>query len=457
MKTLAATIGCVICGWGLTLTWADTAADVTAAVQAIQQAPDPSAAVSAYASGFAADRNNIALHNAYVLRMVDFGLPELAYHQAQMLTSLDARNGLAWGVVAHVDARRTDMPGAISAITLAAQSAPEHPFVERTAGEIVAWYDAKGVQANLPDTSRAGIARVRSIMANRPPFTDAYNAARKAYAQQPNGGEPSAAAPPPPDDVPYAYGPPPYYGADFYSDWGPGWVDVWPWYWWWPGGCFCGCNFFPCSSAFAFGCFHDHHWNGTWHNGTWFHDPAGRTGFFGSRTTPNIAVTSSARASFAGRSAIDPVAGSFRGAASASTGAGRGASFASRTTITSGGNTATFHGRDITIPWHSSGASVSARANTGAAPAHGRWSEAGGRSYSSAPAPNYHATYAAPAPPPVSYSSGGGRSFQAPASSFHSSGGGGGWHGGGGGGFHGGGGGGFHGGGGGGHGGGGHR
>ena len=59
MKTLTATIGCLICGWGLTMTWADTAPDVTAAVQAIQQASDPSAAVSAYASGFAADRNNI--------------------------------------------------------------------------------------------------------------------------------------------------------------------------------------------------------------------------------------------------------------------------------------------------------------------------------------------------------------------------------------------------------------
>ncbi len=445
MKTLTATIGCLICGWGLATTWADTAPDVTAAVQAIQQAADPSAAVSAYASGFAADPNNITLHNAYVTRMVDFGLPELAYHQAQLLTSLDAHNGLAWGVVAHVDARRTDMPGAISAITLASQCAPEHPFVQRTAGEIVAWYDAKGIQTNLPDTCRSGIARVRGLIGNRPPFTDAYNAARKAYAQQTSGGEPAVAGqqpppgnatqPVPPTDAgPYAYAPPPpdYYPAEFYSDWGPGWVDYWPWYWWWPGGFFYGCNFFLCGGVFAFGCFHDHHWISAWGgHGTWFHDRAGRAGFFGSTTTPSVAVTSSARASFAGRSTVAPDAGTFHGAALAATSANGGASFGSRVIITSGANTATYQGRELTIPWHPSGAS----ANTHTASSYYHSSAPAAHSYTSALAPNYRVTYAAPAPPPANYGYSGGRSYQAPVSTYHSSvgGGGGGFHGGGGG------------------------
>src|SRR5881409_177389 len=73
-----------------------------AAVQAIQQAPDPSAAVAAYANGIAADRRNSAIHAAYVARMVDFGLPEMASRQAQSLTTLEPRNGLAWAVVGHV-------------------------------------------------------------------------------------------------------------------------------------------------------------------------------------------------------------------------------------------------------------------------------------------------------------------------------------------------------------------
>ena len=202
MKTLAATIGCAVCEWGLTTTWADTAFDAATAAQDIQQASDPSAAVSAYASGFAADRTNVVLHNAYVTRMVDFGLPELAYHQAQLLTSLDAHNGLAWGVVAHVNARQTDMPGAISAITLAAQSAPEHPFVQRTAGEVLAWYDAKGAQAYMSEDCRTGIAKTRALMTNRPAFTDAYNAARRAYAEQTNAAKPSENSQPTPHRMP---------------------------------------------------------------------------------------------------------------------------------------------------------------------------------------------------------------------------------------------------------------
>src|SRR5215471_8957266 len=77
--------------------------DTAAAIQAIQQAPDPSAVVAAFAD--ATDRNNPKLYDAYVTRMVDLGLPEMAYHQAQTLTGLQSDNGLAWGVVAYVDAR----------------------------------------------------------------------------------------------------------------------------------------------------------------------------------------------------------------------------------------------------------------------------------------------------------------------------------------------------------------
>src|SRR5207249_6601416 len=116
-----------IWAWELTPAWTAPAVgpEVAAAIQAIKQAADPSAVVTAYANGFAIERNEPKLYEAYVSRMVDLGLPELAYHQAQTLTTLDATNGLAWGVVAHVDARRAQMPEALSAIILAGQFAPD--------------------------------------------------------------------------------------------------------------------------------------------------------------------------------------------------------------------------------------------------------------------------------------------------------------------------------------------
>src|SRR4051812_31698393 len=80
-----------IWGWVLAIAFVASAAPPgdEGAIQAIQQAPDPSAVVAPYANGAAVDRNNPKLDEAYVTRMVDLGLPELAYHQAQSLTTLE--------------------------------------------------------------------------------------------------------------------------------------------------------------------------------------------------------------------------------------------------------------------------------------------------------------------------------------------------------------------------------
>ena len=126
MKRWSERIPMVFGIWGCVLAtaWGESTTDpeVGAAVQAIQQAPDPSAAVSAYINGTAVGRNDPQLSEAYVARVVDFGLPELAFHQAQALTTLESSNGLPWGVIAYVEARRGNMAEAISAINLAAFS-----------------------------------------------------------------------------------------------------------------------------------------------------------------------------------------------------------------------------------------------------------------------------------------------------------------------------------------------
>lgn len=155
-----------------------------AAIEAIEQAPDPSAAVAAYASGFATDKNNPKLYEAYVSRMIDLGLPEIAFHQAQTLTTLDPNNGIGWGVVAYVDARRGQMPEAISAINLAGQLDPENVFVAHTAGEIVAWYDMKADKTSMPANTKDGLAKVRNLLLGRPSYLQAYNTAKNAYQSQ---------------------------------------------------------------------------------------------------------------------------------------------------------------------------------------------------------------------------------------------------------------------------------
>lgn len=313
--------GCLLAGG--TPLFANTDDTASGAIQAIQQASDPSAAVAAYANGIATDRNNPRIYEAYISKMVELGLPEMAFHQAESLTGLESNNGLAWGVVAYVDARRGQMSEAISGVVLAGQFAPDSAFVQRTAGELTAWYDLKADKSTLSDSTKDAMVKVRATLEKRTAFADAYNTASKAYKGQ-TTPQPVPTAPNPapaqqqssysPEPSPDSYGPPYPYPYDYasaaypppyayYPDygpyyWGSGWVAPASW-WWWPVGCFAGFSFFPCSSFLVFdhhhGHFHDGFHNGHFHDGFVahhdgsFHGMHNGSQFFGSRAHPSFA------------------------------------------------------------------------------------------------------------------------------------------------------------------------
>ncbi|MDB6064736.1 MAG: hypothetical protein JWR26_944 [Pedosphaera sp.] len=248
------------------------------AIQAIQQAPDPSAAVAAYANGVAIDRGDPNLYEAYISRMIDLGLPEMAYHQAETLSTLESDNGIAWGVLAYIDARRGNLTDAASNIILAGQFAPDNAFVQRTGGEIVAWYDLKADKTSVPDNIKNGLAMIRANLGTTGAYTLAYNTATKAYQAQASVNQQSAqVAPVPaqnqsqyypsqsqyPDTTASAYATAPNYYPDYSAqpsayypdynyDWGPGWVEPSPWAWWYPSGFWGGFDFFPFGFGFAF-------------------------------------------------------------------------------------------------------------------------------------------------------------------------------------------------------------
>ncbi|MGH7970344.1 MAG: hypothetical protein ACREIC_16600, partial [Limisphaerales bacterium] len=171
--------------------------DAASGIQAIQEAADPSAVVQAFASASAVAPNDSQVLNAYVSRMVDLGLPEIAYHQAQALATMEPENGLPWAVVAYVDARRNDMADAATAIEKAARYSPDNAFVDRAAGGIVAWSETDGGKAGLSSSDLEKVADVKSILNKRSEFTTAYNAAREGYAgpNQPGAAEGPSAPP----------------------------------------------------------------------------------------------------------------------------------------------------------------------------------------------------------------------------------------------------------------------
>ena len=244
---MTAKIPMVFAMWSCVLAaaWGESTSspELAAAIQAIEQAPDPSATVAAYVNGAAVDRNDPKLSEAYVIRMVDLGLPELAFHQAQTLTTLQSDNGLAWGVVAYVEARRGNMAEAISAINLAGQFAPTAPLVERTAGEIMAWYDINADKTTLSENAQRGLATIRGILEKRPEFADAYETAKKAYQAQTSVPEQPVQS--------QMVSPPESFSDDSYvSD--AGWVEPTPWWWWQPAGFFAGSTFVPLTTVVVF-------------------------------------------------------------------------------------------------------------------------------------------------------------------------------------------------------------
>ena len=281
--------------------------ELAAAIQAIEQAPDPSATVAAYVNGAAVDRNDPKLSEAYVIRMVDLGLPELAFHQAQTLTTLQSDNGLAWGVVAYVEARRGNMAEAISAINLAGQFAPTTPLVERTAGEIMAWYDIKADKATLSENAQRGLATIRQLLGKSPEFADAYETAKKAYrAHAGTPGQPVESQTVSPTES----------FSDYSYDSDAGWVEPTPWWWWQPGGFFAGSSFVPLTTVVVFnrdfrhrnlffhdrkGRFFDRHHKGRFFDASQFNvrrDGRGSGKFFGLSATTNSSAGAIRRGSF---------------------------------------------------------------------------------------------------------------------------------------------------------------
>jgi hypothetical protein len=87
--------------------------------------------------------------------------------------------------VAYVDARRSQMPEAVSAINLAGQFASSNKFVAHTAGEILAWYDLKADKTKLPENAKDGLTRIRGLLDKETAFTEAYDPTHSGLTPQP--------------------------------------------------------------------------------------------------------------------------------------------------------------------------------------------------------------------------------------------------------------------------------
>jgi hypothetical protein len=178
-------------------------------VRNIQNAPDPSSVVEAYAAARAIAPDSVPVGQAYVSRLVALGVPEMAESQARELTRKAPDDGVAWAVAAFMDARRDGMRAALEEIAIAAHKAPDDAFVQRTAGQLIAYHDRDQREESYPDSLEATVAQTRGAMSGKAEFDTAYRVSSQAYAQRPTTGPVTIGR--------YTYNPP----YDTYDNGGP--------------------------------------------------------------------------------------------------------------------------------------------------------------------------------------------------------------------------------------------
>jgi uncharacterized membrane protein YgcG len=176
------------------------------ALSAIEQAGSPSAAISAFGKALGSGLDNAATYSAFVHRMAQLGMPQAAFEQAQTAVRLNRSDGVAWAVIAFTQAGAGQAEQALSALVKAVPLAGDDPFVVRTAGQLIAWYDGTPDLAVSAPTIKA-VQEVRRHMAGNELYTETYRTTMEALqfydaARSQNAGT-NVTAPPEAQAEPY--------------------------------------------------------------------------------------------------------------------------------------------------------------------------------------------------------------------------------------------------------------
>ena len=182
--SLAMVAAASVCLWADTDTSADNAEVLRANIRTIRDTKDPHEAKTAYAHGCTADRSSIALHDTYMLKMLKFGLPQVAQYGARNLVGLDPANGLAWAVVSYGSGRGRKMSEAFSAGMKAAELIEPTPSAAHNTGMLMAWQETSGESLKLTADMERRKATVKKAYADQKPYQKAYAEIAAVYAER---------------------------------------------------------------------------------------------------------------------------------------------------------------------------------------------------------------------------------------------------------------------------------
>ena len=157
---------------------------LTMLIEMVKTADHPSSAMAAYARGCGIDRTNFDLQNAYMRKMLSFGLPKISFYAARVLVRSQPDNGMAWGVVGYMHGRRGETAKALAASIRAAAGAPGDPSILHNVGQLLAWYDSEPAPPKLSDAARRILVRIRPQLLKQAAFAKAYEQTKIAYASR---------------------------------------------------------------------------------------------------------------------------------------------------------------------------------------------------------------------------------------------------------------------------------
>ena len=166
------------------LSAATRAEQVAECIRLIEGAKDVKDAAAAYSRGCSLDAKSVKLYEAYLRRMLKFGLPQVAVYPARVLVKLRKDHPLAWGVLGHFHGKRKEWPAAYDATALAVVGLDDDPSVLHNAGQLVAWRESLTRPPKLSDRTRIAIDKHRAALLKKPQFAKAYQAVKAFFAKQ---------------------------------------------------------------------------------------------------------------------------------------------------------------------------------------------------------------------------------------------------------------------------------
>ena len=153
---------------------------IARAVRAIRDANTQAAAADAFADGADVDRENVELNTAYMRRLLQLGLPQLANGPAATLARIPVADGTAYGVLGYNCGRQNDLTNALSYAMKAAGLIKDDPSVQNNLGQLTAWYEC-AKPYKLAAADQKTLDDLKADLASAAPYKAGYKLIKDAY------------------------------------------------------------------------------------------------------------------------------------------------------------------------------------------------------------------------------------------------------------------------------------